>query len=152
MEETTMTKKQSTIGPSHTEAAKSGFCAGPTDEGLTPHHGPGFMTNQQRPTAGNIARDGKAKAHLAVPLHNSATKRQQSMNAMGHANESSPIGDGGQPADSTHPFAKPPAASFGKEGRGVPGCPNMRDANGMGHDPSMGRAVLASAVKSGGKV
>jgi hypothetical protein len=140
-----MARKSSTIGPDYTGAHKPGFFAGPTDEGLAPHHVPAATTN------GSYAAShvGKPKAHLAVPLHSSVTARQRA--GMAHANASTPIDDGGQAVDSVHPFAKPAVGDF-KTGRGAPANPGTPcDANGMACNHDLGRKVLAQAAQSGGK-
>jgi len=70
---------------------------------LAVHHDPNEARAADHGVKGNIARDGALKRLHPVSLHNSATKRQQSMNAMGHANASAPD------ANPASPLSKEPS-------------------------------------------
>ena len=141
--------KQSTLGPDYSGKAKPGFFAGPTTEGLAPHHGPGFMTNAKRPSTGNLARDGAPKKHLSVPVHNGC--RRQAAGGLGHAQGAAPaVDDGGLPTGTVHPFATAPSPQLA-HGKSVPvawstGGVSMRNRN---NDSLHGGATSASDCSTG---
>ena len=59
------------------------------------HHGPGFMTNQEAPKTGSIARDGALKRHQDVALHNGM--KPQPAGGRGHPVGAAPVDAGGRP-------------------------------------------------------
>jgi len=89
---------------------------------------------------GNIARDGAPKRVTPIEVAQGMTRRQQSGFAMGHANASAPD------ANPASPLAKIPEgkAFVGKPVQAVPG---MRSRTSQ-HNPALGAAILASAIKS----
>jgi hypothetical protein len=140
--------RKSTIGPDHSGAAKPGFLAGPTTEGLAPAHGPNMTTNAARPSTGNIARDGAPKAHVDVPVHNGM--KPQPAGGRAHA-QGAAVDDGGQPAAGTvHPFAVAPSPQMA-HGKAVPvawssGGASMRNRN---NDTLHGGATPQSGCETG---
>ncbi len=89
--------------------------------------------------AGNIARDGGKKNVRPILTHGGMTKRQVSMNAMGHAHATAPDANPASPM-TKEPGAKvltPPAIKPGMKNRTSPGT-DLHE---------LGRAILATALQ-----
>lgn len=142
----TTAKRVSSLGPDHSGAPKRGFFAKAGEAGLAVAHTPSATTNAKRPSTGNLARDGAAKRHNPVPHHNGMSSKAIAGAAGIGGGDASATPAGGQPAPSSHPFAKPPLAKTADAP--IPVTRGMRGSTCRVNDP---QAVADQAVKSGGK-
>jgi hypothetical protein len=138
-------KRQSTIGPSHTGAPKSGFYAKPGKPGLDEHHGhtPARIQEAQQHDHATLGKPGKPKI-FSTPIHSGMKKvAKTGAVALGgdHASAidsltggvvvpgavKSKPGWGNSDAQTGHPLARPPAA---KNLKPVALSPTMRRQTG----------------------
>jgi hypothetical protein len=144
-------KGESTIGPSHTGAAKPGFYAGSKDAHLTVHHDPQRARGVENlETPNNIARKGAAKNLHPVSHSWGNTEQQVAMagvGGLGHATSTAQVPDANPP----NPLAKEPRGKVLKDVEIKPGM-KSQSPTPLSMHKLLGAAILAQAVKSGGKI
>ena len=152
----TRRKGKSTLGPDHDGGPKDGFLAEPGEPGLAVHHSShSAAALQSGPDAHggkpNLARDGKAKAVHGVPLHSGMTGAQAFgayRGGLGHP--TSTAVPGVNPIDPNE-ITKGKELKPAKIGFGMTERSKWPANNNDTTLQALGKAVLAEALKSGGK-
>jgi len=144
-------KGTSTLGPAHTGAAKPGFYAKPSENGLSVHHDPQLARGiEHLQTPNNIARKGAAKNLHPVSHSWGNTEQQVAMagvGGLGHATSTAQVPD----ANPANPMAKEPRGKVLKDVEIKSGMKSQSPTPTSMHK-LLGAAILAQAVKSGGKI